>query len=68
MVQEDKNGYTFNPYNVEELTQVFRKFVDNPSQIIPFGEKSKEIIKRFSPEQVAEEMYEGFKKVVYEHQ
>lgn len=64
LILENKNGYTFDPYNVEELTSVFNKFVKNPSIIEPFGKKSKEIIKRFSPEQVAQEMYDGFKKVV----
>lgn len=67
LVLENKNGYTFNPYNVEELTGIFKKFVENPSIINSFGEKSQEIIKRFSPEQVAQEMYDGFKKVVYEN-
>ncbi len=68
VVKEDKNGYTFDPYNVEELTNVFNKFVEEPDKIIPFGKMSKEIIKRFSPEQVAQEMYDGFKKVVYDNQ
>ena len=68
VVKENQNGYTFDPYKVEELTNVFNKFVEEPDKIVPFGKKSKEIIKRFSPEQVAEEMYEGFKKVVYEYQ
>ncbi len=66
-VLEDVNGYTFNPYDVAELTSVLKKFVDNPEKNAPFGQKSKEIIKRFSPEQVAQEMYDGFKKVVYDH-
>ena len=67
VVKEGINGYTFDPYNIDELTFVFKKFVDNPEKIIPFGQQSKEIIKRFSPENVAQEMYDGFKKVVYEN-
>jgi len=66
-VKEGINGYTFNPYNIEELTSVFKKFVDNPESIMPLGQQSREIIKRFSPENVAQEMYDGFKKVVYEN-
>jgi glycosyltransferase involved in cell wall biosynthesis len=61
------NGYTFNPYNIEELTSVCKKFVENPESIVPFGKQSREIISRFSPENVAQEMYDGFKKVVYEN-
>lgn len=67
LVLENKNGFTFDPYNVDELKTVLNNFVDNPSIIEIFGEKSKEIISRFSPEQVAQEMYDGFKKVVYEN-
>lgn len=67
LVLENKNGFTFDPYNVDELKTVLNNFVDNPSIIEIFGEKSKEIISRFSPEQVAQEMYNGFKKVVYEN-
>ena len=68
VVKENQNGYTFDPYKVEELTEVFNKFVEEPDKIVPFGKMSKEIIKRFSPEQVAQEMYDGFKKVVYDNQ
>ncbi|CAH0995247.1 D-inositol-3-phosphate glycosyltransferase [Emticicia aquatica] len=68
LVLENENGYTFNPSNITELTKVLNKFIDNPDIIRPFGQKSKEIIKRFSPEQVAKEMYAGFKKVVYDNQ
>lgn len=68
VVEEDKNGYTFDPYNVEALTNVFNKFVEEPDKIVPFGKLSREIIKRYSPEQVAQEMYDGFKKVVYDTQ
>jgi glycosyltransferase involved in cell wall biosynthesis len=67
-VKEDQNGYIFDPYNVQELTNVFNKFVERPEIIIPFGKMSKEIIKRFSPENVAQEMYDGFKKVVEDNQ
>ena len=67
VVIENQNGYTFNPHSVEELTNIFEKFVENPDKIKIFGEKSKEIIKRFSPENVAQEMYDGFKKVVYDN-
>ena len=66
VVKEDQNGYTFDPYNVAELTNIFNKFVEEPEKISPLGKMSSKIIKRFSPEQVAQEMYDGFKKVVNE--
>ena len=67
LVKSDKNGYTFDPYDVEELTSTLEKFIINPEIIPPFGEASKSIIKKYSPEQVAQEMYDGFKKIVYEY-
>ncbi len=68
VVKEGGNGYTFDPYNLPELTNILSKFVEEPDIIVPFGKMSKEIIKRYSPQQVAEEMYEGFRKVVFDNQ
>lgn len=67
LVKNGKNGYTFNPYDTDELAAIMEKFVSEPDKIKSFGKVSKEIIKKYSPEQVAQEMYEGFKKVSYEH-
>jgi glycosyltransferase involved in cell wall biosynthesis len=67
LVKNDKNGYTFNPYDTDELATIMEKFVDAPDKIESFGKVSKGIIKKYSPEQVAQEMYDGFKKVTYEH-
>jgi glycosyltransferase involved in cell wall biosynthesis len=67
LVKNGKNGYTFNPYDTEELAAIMDKFVKEPEIIKAFGEISKEIIKKYSPEQVAQEMYEGFKKVTNDY-
>jgi glycosyltransferase involved in cell wall biosynthesis len=67
LVKNGQNGYTFNPYDTDELTVIMKKFVDEPELIQNFGKVSREIIKKYSPEQVAQEMYDGFKKVLYEY-
>lgn len=67
LVKNNKNGYTFNPYDTDELAAIMDKFVKEPGKTKEFGEVSKEIIKKYSPEQVAQEMYEGFKKVTYDY-
>lgn len=64
LVKNGKNGYTFNPYDTDELAGIMQKFVDASDTIKGFGEASKEIIKKYSPQQVAQEMYDGFKKVL----
>lgn len=67
LVKNGENGYTFNPYDTDELAAIMKKFVDDPTIIKSFGAISQAIIKKYSPEQVAQEMYDGFKKVMYEH-
>ena len=64
LVKNGENGYTFNPYDTDELAGIMQKFVDESEIIEVFGKASKEIIKKYSPEQVAQEMYAGFKKVL----
>lgn len=64
LVKNGENGYTFNPYDTEELVGIMQKFVDDLDIIKVFGKVSKEIIKKYSPDQVAQEMYAGFKKVI----
>ncbi|GAB3513958.1 glycosyltransferase family protein [Emticicia fontis] len=65
LVKNGQNGYTFNPYDTDEMADIMKKFVNEPDKIESFGKISKEIIKKYSPEQVAHEMYNGFKKVLY---
>lgn len=67
LVKNGENGYTFNPYDTDELAAIMKKFVEDPDLIKSFGAVSQSIIKKYSPEQVAQEMYDGFKKVMYEH-
>ncbi|MBA4850068.1 glycosyltransferase [Emticicia sp. BO119] len=67
LVVNGKNGYTFNPYDTDELATVMERFVQEPEKIEVLGKISKEIIRKYSPERVGQEMYAGFKKVLYEH-
>lgn len=68
LVKNGENGYTFNPYDTDELAGIMNQFVTDPTKIERFGSVSTEIIKKYSPEQVALEMYEGFKKVFNDYQ
>ena len=64
LVKETENGFTFDPYDVKDLTEKMQYFIDNPEAVSQMGLRSVELIKSFSPKQVAAEMYAGFKKVV----
>lgn len=64
LVQNGYNGFTFDAYRETDLLEKMRFFVDDPSKIEEFGQNSAELIKTFSPERVAKDMYSGFKKLV----
>jgi glycosyltransferase involved in cell wall biosynthesis len=63
LVIENENGYTFDPFDVKEMASKMNEFVVKPEIIGQFGLKSKQIIQNFSPEKVASNMMDGFKKV-----
>ncbi len=65
LVKENENGYTFDPFQIEELSFYMQKMTQKSNvELVEMGGRSKEIIKRFSPEIVAEEMFQGFRKVL----
>jgi glycosyltransferase involved in cell wall biosynthesis len=48
-----ENGYCFDPYKPEKMAQLMRRFIDNPDLAIAMGEKSKEIMRQYTPEAAA---------------
>ncbi len=64
LVENNMNGFTFDPYSVDDLIEKMNYFIDNPNQIVQFGLYSKNKIKNYSPQIVAKEMYDGFLKVL----
>lgn len=66
LVIEGENGFTFEPTDVGMLTNVMRKFVDGEVDIAQMGIRSKEIIKDYTPQNVATRMLEGIKIVLEE--
>jgi glycosyltransferase involved in cell wall biosynthesis len=63
LVKEGKNGYTFSPYNTNELADKMALMMNNVDKFEGMGKKGQEIIKDFSPEKVAAETVAAFKKV-----
>jgi glycosyltransferase involved in cell wall biosynthesis len=54
LVQEGKNGFTFDPDNVEELAQLmFQVSAFQPSKLSEFGSESRRIISGWGPERFA---------------
>ena len=48
LVQNEVNGFTFPRQNIDALTAVLRRFVDDPSLAQKMGRQSRRIIARFS--------------------
>jgi glycosyltransferase involved in cell wall biosynthesis len=61
LVQNGANGFTFSPESVEELTNLLLKFMNmNEVDFKKMGSISEKIIQDYSPQNVGQEMYEGF--------
>ncbi len=63
LVKNGVNGFTFNPFNVEQLQEKLHYFIANPEAARSFGNAGQQMITKFHPLQVAEEMLAGFQKV-----
>jgi len=55
MVQNGENGFIFNPAldKPEELSEILRRFIDNPNLVKRMGEKSKQLASSHTPKTVA---------------
>ena len=64
LVKIGENGFTFAPNNPEDLTDILLKFINKTVDCEQMGLISEKIIQDFSPENVATEMYNGFRATV----
>lgn len=64
LVHEGVNGFGFDPYNQQELEDIMLKFVEGKVDIKLMGEKSREIIAPYTPENSARHMLESIKQVL----
>ncbi len=63
LVKNGSNGFIFSPNNIEQLTTILLKFMNQEVDFKQMGQISEKIIQAYSPENVAKEMYEGYKKL-----
>ena len=64
LVKEGVNGFGFDPFNQKELVEIMLKFIKGDVDIRKMGEESKKIIKDYTPENAANQMFLGIKKVL----
>ena len=53
LVKDGKNGFSFNPNDIDELTQKLRELILNDKERVEMGKKSLEIIKDKTPQEYA---------------
>ncbi len=63
LVQAGVNGFTFQPLNITDLSEKLLKFMNKEVNTLEMSEASKKIIQEYSPENVAKEMFEGYKQL-----
>lgn len=56
LVREGENGFTFNPYNVNELTDLLIKLSSNSVDLTAMGQASQRIIAAWTPETFAKNL------------
>ena len=62
-----KNGFLVTPGSVDEIEQALQQYVSNPSLAEQQGQESKEIVKDFYAETVAEQLLQVYDKVLSEN-
>ena len=62
LVKNGENGFIVEPNNIEQLTNLMLKFMNQEVDSEQMGLVSEQIIAEYSPKNVALEMYLGFKK------
>ena len=59
LVQAGHNGYTFDPYNPNQLTDLMLKIASGTCDLTAMGQASQEIIAHWSPQTFADNLYEA---------
>ncbi len=63
LVQDDRNGFVFDPDLPDQLTIHLTQFMDGLAPAKQMGEAAQQFITQYSPEAVAQEMLDGFIKI-----
>ena len=58
LVIDGENGYTFDPHKPEKLAELMQNFIDSPELAITMGDKSQQLMNKYTPEAAAKFMAE----------
>lgn len=59
LVKSDVNGFTFNPYNIDELAGLLQKLSGNECNLAGMGQASRGIISHWTPATFAENLFKA---------
>ncbi|NBB30771.1 glycosyltransferase family 4 protein [Cellulophaga sp. BC115SP] len=62
IVKDGINGFTFNPYDINHFEEILIAVMNDITKLEKMGKESERIIAEYTPQKVAEEMYNGFCK------
>lgn len=68
LIKEGANGFSFDPYDIDELSRLMMEFVNGNCDIRGMREQSTEIIKEYTPENAARVLLETIKFVMNQEQ
>lgn len=64
LVHQGQNGFIFDPHHINELTHWLVQFMNGSVDTGRMGQLAKQLIAPYAPEAVAQEMLEGFRKIM----
>lgn len=64
LIKDGVNGFIFDPFNAKELTELMLRFVNEDVDKSLMGKESKEIIKEFTVEKFALNMFNSLKIIL----
>jgi glycosyltransferase involved in cell wall biosynthesis len=64
LVKDGDNGFCFDPFQVEDLVEKMRFFVENTDKVTLMGTASQRLVAPFDTQKVASEMLDGISKLM----
>jgi len=63
IVKNNQNGFLITPGNNTDIFNAMQYFLDNPSKITEYGEKSYKLVQDFLPEKVLKDLYNIYNEI-----
>ena len=64
LVEEGRNGYTFDPYDVKRLAELMQKISGDEIDLVKMGQASRDMISEYSPDVFAEGVLKAARKAM----